>query len=102
MLSREVLLVIAALAGVTYVTKAGGLWLLERIELSDGVEVWLEALPGAILVAILVPELVAGGPREWAAGAVVLAVAYRTSNILLTILVGVGTILLFRRGLFFL
>lgn len=35
---------------VTYVTKAGGLWILNRVELSERAHVGLEALPGGVIV----------------------------------------------------
>lgn len=56
----------------------------------------LEALPGGIIVTILAPRLAAGGPPEWAAGAVVVLVAHRTDSVLLALVVGVGAVLLFR------
>lgn len=49
-------------------------------ELSDCAEVGLEALPGAITVAIVAPELAGGGPPEWTAAALAAAVAWKTDN----------------------
>lgn len=91
-----VVAVIVAMAVVTYLTKSGGLWLLMHIEISDRVEVSLEVLPGAIIVAVLGPELASGGPPEWLAGGVVAAVAWKTGNILLALVTGVGAIVMFR------
>lgn len=90
------LAVIAAMCAVTYATKAGGLWLLRRVEPSDRLRASLEALPGGIIVAILAPRLAAGGPPEWAAGAAVVVVAHRTDSVLLALVVGVVAVLLFR------
>ncbi|MFB6195637.1 MAG: AzlD family protein [Haloplanus sp.] len=95
-LSPRTLLVIAAMCLVTYATKASGLWLLTRIDLSERQRAALSALPGGIIVAILAPRLAAGGPPEWAAGAAVILVAHRTDSVLLALAVGVGTVLLFR------
>lgn len=80
---------------VTYAMKAGGLWILEQIELSEQVHAGLEALPGGI-IAILAPQLVQGGPPEWAAALLVVGVAYRTDSILLALVVGIGSVLLLR------
>lgn len=88
--------VIAAMAAATYLTKAGGLWLLARFGVSDRVEAALEVLPGAIVVAVLGPELAAGGPPEWLAGSVVAVVAWRTENIFLALVAGVGAVVAFR------
>lgn len=84
--------VVAAMAVGTYATKAGGLWLLGRVDLSDRAERGLEALPGAVVVAILGPELVAGGPTEWVAAGLVAVVAWRTGSVLAALVVGVGTV----------
>lgn len=91
-----VVVVIAGMAAVTYLTKAGGLWLLTRVEISDRAEAGLEVLPGAIVVAVLGPELAAGGPSEWLAGGVVAVVAWRTGNIFLALIAGVGAVVAFR------
>lgn len=87
---------ILAMAAVTYVTKAGGLWLMGRVEVSDRVEAWLNALPGAIVVAIIAPALVNGGPIEWTAGAVVLLVAWKLGSILASMAIGIGLVWLLR------
>ncbi|MFD1563744.1 AzlD family protein [Haloarchaeobius amylolyticus] len=88
--------VILAMTLVTALTKVGGFWLLRRIEVSERLEAGLSILPGAIVVAILGPELAAGGPAEWGAAAVVVVVMWRTENILLALCGGIGTVILFR------
>lgn len=90
--------IILGMAVLTYVTKAGGLWVLEQVELSDRAKSGLEALPGGIIIAILAPELLQGGPPEWAAAAVVLVVVRRTDSILLSIGTGIFTVLVLRRA----
>ncbi|WP_336135855.1 AzlD family protein [Natronomonas amylolytica] len=88
--------VIAAMTVITYATKVGGLWLLGHIELSDRAEVGLEALPGAIIVAIVAPELANGGPPEWAAAALAAVVAWKTNNLLVSLAVAMAAVLAFR------
>lgn len=88
--------VIVAMAAVTVVTKVGGLWLLSRVDVSERLEAGLSVLPGAIVVAILGPELVAAGPAEWGAAAVTAVVMWRSENILLALCAGVGAVLLLR------
>ncbi|MFO7925129.1 MAG: AzlD family protein [Halobacteriota archaeon] len=92
-------LVVAVILGmgvVTYATKAGGLWLLGIIDVRERTEVALEALPGAIIVAIVAPELAAGGPAEWTAGAVAAVVAVRTKNLLVALGAAIGVVVLLR------
>jgi len=88
--------VILAMTLVTVLTKVGGFWLLRRIEISERLEAGLSVLPGAIVIAILGPELAAGGPAEWGAASVVVLVMWRTENILLALCGGIGAVVLFR------
>lgn len=80
------------MAIITYLTRAGGLWLIGHIDVSQRGEIWLKALPGAIVISIVAPEVASGGVAEWGAALVVLVVAVRTDNILIAILTGVGTV----------
>ncbi|EMA32196.1 branched-chain amino acid transporter [Halobiforma lacisalsi AJ5] len=95
-LDPPVVAVILAMAAVTVLTKVGGIWLVRQVELGDRLEAGLSVLPGAIVIALLGPELAAGGPPEWAAAAVVLGVMWRTENILFALCAGVFSVVAFR------
>jgi uncharacterized membrane protein len=88
--------VVLAMALVTYLTKAGGLWALGHVDLPDGAEVALDALPGAVVVSILAPAVAAASPPTWLAAGVVVLAARRTGNVLVALALGVGTVLLVR------
>lgn len=90
------MLVIAAMAAATYATKAGGLWLLNRLTLDDRLEACLEALPGAIVVSIVGVELVTAGPAAWIAAIVVVLLVARSGSLLLGLVGGVAGILALR------
>ena len=83
---------IVGMAIVTYATRAGGVWLLGRFQLSPHFDAWLRHVPGAVLVAIVAPLLASGGTPDIAAGLATAAVAARTNNLLLAIIVGVGMV----------
>jgi uncharacterized membrane protein len=92
----DALLAILGMALVSYMTRAGGLWLMRFVTPSPRVEAWLRHLPGAVLVAIIAPEIIAGGLAA-ALGALATAlVAARTKNLLLSIIVGVALVLALR------
>jgi uncharacterized membrane protein len=90
------LLTISLMALATYATRAGGLWLASRLELSGRVGVWLEQIPGAILISLVAPTVLTGGPAEMLAALAVLLVALRTRSLPLAMLTGVGAVLLLR------
>ena len=95
-LDPVVLFVILAMTAVTVVAKVGGIWLVRTVELSDRLEAGLTVLPGAIVIAVLAPELAAGGPAEWGAAGLVLVVMWRTESILLALCAGVVGVVAFR------
>lgn len=91
-----VLLTIALMALVTYATRAGGLWLSARLSLSGRAEAWLNHIPGAILVSIVAPTVLAGGWPETLAAVAVVVVALRTGSLLASMGSGVAVILVLR------
>lgn len=92
----QVLLTILGMALVTYATRAGGLWLMGRMTLSRRVEAWLSYIPGSVLIAIIAPGILTGGPAEWIAAIGTTLVAIRTGQLLPAIFVGVGIVLVLR------
>lgn len=88
--------VILAMTVVTVVAKVGGIWLVRHVEVSDRLQAGLDVLPGAIVIAVLGPELAAGGPAEWGAAALVLAVMWRTESIILALVTGVVAVVSLR------
>ncbi|WP_226010291.1 AzlD family protein [Halomicrobium salinisoli] len=91
------LVAIAGMAVGTYVTRAGGYWLVSQFELTPRFRAWLRYLPGAVLVSLIVPDLVNGGPAEWGAALGALVVAWRSGNILYAMLAGIGIVVVLRR-----
>jgi len=68
---------ILAMAAATYVVRFAGYWIMSRVPLTPFLRAALEALPGAIVIATIVPLAVRGGLSAWlgiacAAGAMVL------------------------------
>ena len=87
---------ILAMAAATYGVRAGGFWLISRVQPNRFVEAWLRQIPGALFVALIVPALVAGGPPFWAGGTVVLAVRVLTGNLLASLVAGSATVAVLR------
>ncbi len=84
------------MAIVTYATRAGGLWLASRFDLSERAGAWLDQIPGAILVSLVAPVVLTGGFAEALAAIAVLIVALRTGSLPAAMLTGVGAVVVLR------
>jgi uncharacterized membrane protein len=95
-LDRITLLAIVLMALATYATRAGGLWLASRFDLSERAGAWLEQIPGAILVSLVAPTVLLGGPAEALAAVAVVLVALKTGSLPAAMVTGVGAVLVLR------
>jgi uncharacterized membrane protein len=107
-----VLLTILGMAAVTYATRIGGFLLLSRASLHGKLGAWLHYVPGAVLIAIVVPSVLpaapldigtgesgalTAGPPEALAALVTAIIAARYRNLLVAMLAGVATVWVLRR-----
>lgn len=90
------LITILGMALVTYATRAGGFWLMGLVTPSPRIEAWLRQIPGAVLVAIIAPTVLASSLAETLAALASALVALRTKNVLVAMLVGVGAVWVLR------
>ena len=90
------LITILGMALVTYITRAGGFWLMGLVAPSPRIEAWLRQIPGAVLMAIIAPTVLASSFAETLAALATALVALRTKNVLVAMLIGVGTVSLLR------
>jgi len=72
--------VLAAMALVVYVTRAGGYWLIGRITIGPRLRKMLDALPGAIIAATIAPLLAHGGVSAFCAVAAALVAMIALRN----------------------
>jgi len=93
---RGTVLTIVLMALATYSTRAGGLWLASRFDLSERAGAWLDQIPGAILVSLVAPTVLTGGPAELLAALAVVIVSLRTGSLPAAMVTGVGTVLALR------
>jgi len=90
------LLTIFLMALATYSTRAGGLWLASRFDLSERAGAWLDQIPGAILVSLVAPVVLTGGLVEAFAAIAVVLVSLRTGSLPAAMVTGVVTVLALR------
>ncbi len=95
-LDPRVLLVIAGMGVLTYLTRIGGVWLAGRVARPERLETWLAAVPGAVLTAIVAPAVVTAGWRGMIALGVIVLVMVRVGNLLLAVVLGTAVITLLR------
>jgi uncharacterized membrane protein len=89
-------LVIVTLGLVTYAMRVGGALGLARFErLNPRVEAALEAVPAAVMTAIVAPVALASGPAETVAAAATIFAALRLS-IMPTLLIAAATVAVLR------
>jgi uncharacterized membrane protein len=91
-------LALAAIAGmaiVTYLTRLGGWLVIRRLALSGRARAGLEAVPGAVLAAVITPAVLTTGPAETIAAALTVLAALRLPQ-LAAVVIGVGSAVVLR------
>ena len=89
-------LVIGAMTAVNYAIRAGGFVLMGYVPLTPRVRAILNALPGAVVMAIVLPLVVRSGVPAALAVLVALAVMAWRRNDLLAVICGMGAAALVR------
>ena len=97
-LDPQTLAAILAMAGITYATRVAGLFLAGHLRLAGRAKAAFDAIPAAVLTAVIAPMALATGPAETAAALVTVIAATRLP-LIATIAVGVAAIVLFRQWL---
>jgi len=93
-----VLAAIAAMAAATYAMRAGGFLLMAQVPLTPRLRKMLDALPGSVVVAVVLPIVVREGPvAALAIGAAVLVMLVRRND-LVAVLTGMAVAAAARAG----
>jgi uncharacterized membrane protein len=90
------LLLILLMGLATYSTRIAGYWLLRGRVVEGRMKAALDAVPPAILMSVIAPKVFMAGPAEMLAGGVTLAAALLRFPLLVTISLGMGSVVLFR------
>src|SRR5258707_3929938 len=92
----DVLLVIAAMAAVTLSLRTGGYFLMSYVTVTPRVRRMLDALPGSVIAAAVLPVALQGGPVAIAAVVLAMLAMYFSRSDIVAIVVGVGAAALLR------
>lgn len=95
-LNPDVAWVLLGMATATYLTRAAGLYLISRVSPTPWVEAFLRYVPASILVAIIVPNLVQGGPAERVSAGVTALVAILTRSLIAALVAGILAVVVLR------
>lgn len=91
---NSILIAIAMMAAVVYLTRLGGYFIGLQLRHIAGIKPVLEALPGCAFMAILAPAVRQGNPIEMIAMAGVILIMWRFNNVVVATGIGM-TVLLF-------
>ncbi len=95
-ISTPAFIAILAMTAMTYLMRAGGFWLMAHVRITPRVRRMLEALPGSVVVAIVLPGVVKAGLPAYAGLAGVVGIMIATGNQFLGVAIGVGLVALVR------
>lgn len=83
---------IAGAAFVTYGLRFGGLMLSEKLPQRGRFKIFMDALPGTILLSLIAPGILSAGIWGWLAAFSTALCAYKTHNVFLAMVVGMGIV----------
>jgi len=90
------LLAIVVMAAMNYLMRAAGFWVMAQVPLTRRTRGMLEALPGSIVAATVLPIVARSGPAAAIAVAAAAAVMIWRGNSFLAVAVGVAMAALLR------
>lgn len=90
------LLAIIGMGVATYLTRLSGFYLLRGLNLSGPMKVALDALPPAVLMAVIAPMILATGLAETIAAAITAVAAFFRLPLAVTIVVGIVSVVALR------
>ena len=93
----ESIVTILGMAAATYAIRAGGFLIAGRLPSTGLMALWMRNIPGAVLAALIAPDVLKGGPAAWIAAAAAMLVYFVTRNVFATIVGGVLAMFLLRR-----
>lgn len=87
---------ILAMAAATHLIRFAGFWLMGRVALTPRLRRMLDALPGAVVAATVVPIVVKSGPAAALGMTAVAALMLVRRNEFLAVFAGIGVVALAR------
>ena len=86
----NVMVAIAAMTLVTVSLRLGGYFMMSYVSVTPRVRRMLDALPGSVISAAVLPVALQGGPVAVTAVLLAMAAMYLTRNDIIAVVVGIG------------
>lgn len=83
----------------TYATRVSGFYLLRGMNVSGRFKAALDALPPAVLMAVIAPVILTTGIAETIAAVITALAAYLRLPLAVTIVIGIASVIALRAGL---
>jgi uncharacterized membrane protein len=90
------LLAIAGMAIATYATRVAGLFLMQLVTVKGRTKAAFDALPPAILMAVIAPTVLATGIAETLAAIITAIAAFLRAPMIVTVVIGVASVVFLR------
>lgn len=90
------LVTIVGMAFATYLTRIGGLYLMRGVSVKGRLKAALDALPPAVLMAVIAPAVLTTGPAETIAAGVTAAAAFLRLPMMAVVAIGVAAVVALR------
>ena len=94
--SDIVMIVVATMALVTLALRTTGFWLMRYVPMTPAIQRMLDALPGSIIAAAVLPAVVQGGRVAWLAVISAMVSMWLTRSDFVAVIVGMGVAALVR------
>ncbi|WP_119392555.1 AzlD family protein [Taklimakanibacter lacteus] len=98
-LHLSTLLAIIGMALATYATRVAGLFLMRHVNVKGRTKAAFDALPPAILMAVIAPTILATGIAETIAAAITAGSAMLRLPMIVTVLIGMVSVVLLRMAM---
>lgn len=96
MIDTSSIMGIAGMGIATYATRVSGFYLLRGMKVSGRFKAALDALPPAVLMAVIAPVILTTGMAESIAAAITAAAAYFRLPLAVTIIIGIVSVVVLR------
>ncbi|WP_291993464.1 AzlD domain-containing protein [Candidatus Accumulibacter sp. ACC003] len=87
---------IIAMALATYLTRIGGLYLMQGVTVKGRLKAALDALPPAVLMAVIAPTVLSSGPAETIAAVITAGAAFLRLPMIVVVAIGVAAVIALR------